>query len=266
MKYYSQSRRRYRTSHTNSNYAARQNLQRVARGFIARRRTRHIRNKNLRIKPFSRVNFKPELKYSKYVYPLSASYAIPLSFAVNYPSTNWSSVDLFPGQGSTDTTRIGNAITINDIELDLYMRVNDLQVDMRVVVFQWLSPQSPDSVTWLNPVTTTGGRFNPVFPAKSDSTIKILYQKWINTNKYMKTMETSGSSTAYFTPFRVHYKETLNQTISCYDENLATSMTGSSTSDVLSYKGRVYFCIVTNNFAGSDIGFAGSWGMTFSDT
>lgn len=201
---------------------------------------------------------KPEVKCVQVYYPLApATLDFATTFTTTYPQERtWNSnTGTFPSQGTDYNNRIGNKIQRIGYQLDLFFQCADVNVDCRFVVFKWRSPENPDVVTWPDPTTSSGGvdgsTMNTWFAAKSNAWMTVLYQKsWRFGNRASQTGVTPRYHVKKFFKF--------NEMVSATD-NLGqpANMTSSTISSQTTYKDRIYFCVITNNLAGSDIAMCG---------
>lgn len=200
---------------------------------------------------------KPEIKVNQIYYPLATLNSPATTFTDTYPASDatFNLVDTMPGIGNEYYQRTGNQITRIGYQVDLYFTCSDPNVDARFVLFRWESTQNPDVAQWLSPLdgsnTTAGAGWNTWFPAKSTSMYTVLYQKaWRFGNRAAQT----GTLPRY------HVKKFIkcNQVVSAVQSNgQPNAMAAGSIGTVTSYKGRIYWAVVTTNIADADIALFG---------
>lgn len=209
----------------------------------------------------------PELKVTTFVMPYSASLVPATTFVSLYP-TAFATVDLAPGLGSGGNQRIGDAIRVKKVELDIRLRAIDSDISCRVVMFKWKDVMNPDTVAWDDPTAGTvpnnQEQVNVWFPARSTELIQVLYQKVFAFRNQPAVGSANGEVRDYHIRKVINMKDMYQSyqvTSYQYPVNQASSTLGSLTS----YKNCIYFLVLSDNLAASDVEIAGSFTMSYID-
>lgn len=219
------------------------------------------------------LNSIPERKITIRNLPMTSLYNPATTFGTQYPAT-WAAVDQFPTIGTGDSNFIGSQIIAKGFSIDLIHTCLDQNVECRFICFMWKPATAPDGTTnWNNPLTgtlsTTGAGFNPWFAAKSDEYVKVLYQKAyrLSGQSVPNTQPSGGTVPGYvLVPARKRIKKfiRLNHRIRPYTDTVQ-SISSSTVVQNTSWANRIYWCIITNNYTGSDNGIVGNIKFTYTD-
>lgn len=235
---------------------------------LGRKLTRYAINRSLR----SVVRqIRPEMKMVRMAAGIdTTTYNPTATFTTRFPSS-WANIDTAPGQGTGSHQRIGNSYTRRQYDLDLKFLCNDANVLYRFVVFRWKMEMGPDTATWPNPILDPNQSwFSAFFPADSTDWADVLYQTsgvfyttftGLTNTASGSLPATNGNNRGYLAIRKSFY---FNEHVDTAADSVLNASGGSTGSDT-SFKGRIYWCMVTTNAAGSDMAVVGTWTEKFTD-
>lgn len=220
--------------------------------------------------PVNLTNGFPTVTFN-YLYPndLTVSGGIPSSTnwvgtAGQSPTGIW-----YPGQGVGLSQRIGNKICMKGLYLNLNFYTGTSGVRYRFVLFKWKIPVSPDlaGINWYQPCgvasgSSFGAGFNVDVPAVTNDYIKVMYQTTWRSHLFTDegNIPTNGDEEGAATTAVSWYKHNVrklvklnyvlpveNQTeVPTRVDASATTPTESNLTSLAGYRGRLYWCVVTD--------------------
>lgn len=215
----------------------------------------------------------PEKKVKQFIVPYGTNNTVSTVFTSTYPATLFSTIDLFPSaEGTTSEQFIGNSIRLHSYHIDLSMYCTDNSTQYCFLVFRWKQNEFPDAATWPNPLLGSGGSdgagVNPFLgrPTKNDFFDTLYYRQGS-----FKTQPTYGTlESGNVLPVRIKKTIDLKQRV-IFDEAfhntyITNSIQSATRASYPSANGRIYWCIITDNFVNTDIGIIGNVRLTYTDS